>query len=59
MGAENVAPTGIRFRASPALRELLYRLSYRRPPCILTVEKSFSSWQLQNYYNFTVQRIGT
>jgi hypothetical protein len=40
MGAENIAPTGNRSPDHPALSELLYRLSYRCPPCILTVFKN-------------------
>ena len=40
IGAEYIAPTAIRSPASPALSELIYRLSYRGPPCILSVFKN-------------------
>jgi hypothetical protein len=43
MGAEYIAPTVIRSPASPALSKLLYRLSYRGPPRILSVFKNLSA----------------
>ena len=35
-GAENLAPTGIRFPDSPARSQSLYRLSYRGPEIFKT-----------------------
>jgi hypothetical protein len=40
MGAGTLSPAGIQFPASPALSELLYRLSYRGTPCILAAFKN-------------------
>jgi hypothetical protein len=39
MGAENLAPTGIRFPDRPARGESLYRLSYPGPQKEKSIEK--------------------
>jgi hypothetical protein len=42
MGAENLARNGIRSPYTPALSELLYRLSYRGPPSTSGTFKKFA-----------------